>query len=145
MTNVNLAVRNTQLQSSKLAKVNLEPNSIWGLVDECRRDTNRTPDYQIKALCAYALGRSSGSRWAVPSGLSLGALSFVSACAAVGDAGPRVHLLPDGQRKHQRGEAQFHSQFFFPIAASEPGIWSHPIGRMLFFADNVRRCAYATS
>ena len=77
--------------------------------DEWRRDSDRTSDDQFKAVRAYALGRVPGRGGAFSSRVFPGTLFSVPACAAMGDAGPRVYLLADGQREHQRGGAQFHS------------------------------------
>ena len=63
----------------------------------------------------------------------------------MGDAGPRVYLLADGQCEHQRGGAQFHSQPVLPIEIAESALWNHAIGWVLFLTDHVRRRAHAAS
>src|SRR6266481_4427861 len=77
--------------------------------DEDRRDPNRTPEYQLTALCTHALGRRPDRGGSFSSRIFHRPLLPLPTCAAVGDAYSRLYLCADGQRKHQRGGAQFHS------------------------------------
>src|SRR6266487_383043 len=77
--------------------------------DEDRRNPNRTATYQFKAVRAYALGCCPGGGGSFSSRIFHRPLLPLPTCAALGDADPRLYLCADGQRKHQRGRAQFHS------------------------------------
>ena len=106
-------------------------------------DVIRTSDYKLKALRAYALGCCAGRGGSFSSRIFRGPLRPVPACAAMDDVDPRVHLLADGQRKYQRGGAQFHSQPLLSLKIAESALWNHAIDRVLFFSDDVRRRPHA--
>ena len=84
------------------------------------------------------MGRCSGRGGRFSPRIFLGPLLPLPARAAVGDVDSRVHLFVDGQRKHQRGGAQFYSQPVLSLKIVESPLWSDAIDRELFFADDVR-------
>src|SRR5262249_55433863 len=112
---------------------------------ERRRHSHRTTRDQLADFRTYPLGCAPRRGRPFSPRLLARTLFSISARTAVGDANPWLRLLVDGEREHQRRRPQLHSQPIFPFGDPEPHLWSDPIGRLLFFADDVQRGPHAAS
>src|ERR1700731_4340210 len=112
---------------------------LYSTLNDRRCHPGGTPGYKLKAICTHTLGCHPCRGGPFSSRVFPGLVLPLSARPALGDAHSRICLLVERQRKQQWDRTQFHSQPLLPLRITQSSLWSHPVNRMLFFA-NILRC-----